>query len=135
MKIRYFGKQELECYLQDQKIKADIWEKTFIGISSISDLIEICDQYKRDGNTEFRKHLSRFLDELVTNGFVFLSELDQQKLSSSLFENEDVKSSLWIDGSDRNRHPLQSVRCLTLRPNAYVFWDEDVYVEMQQYFE
>ena len=135
MKTRYFNKQDLETYFESRKLQADITDKTFIGISSIAEIIELCDQYKRKGNHEFLSDLDEFSKNPMADGMVYVSELDQYTLSSNLFENEDIKTDLWVDGTDRNTNPIHSVRCLTLRPNDYVFWGNDVYSEMREYFD
>jgi len=137
MKLRYFAKQELETYFKAHKLPADLFDQSTMGISSIADLVEICNQYKYDNNSKFLDDLKIFEDGPCFDGSLFVSELDQHKLSSSLFENEsdDDKFCLWLNGTDRNTPPLHSVRCLTLRVTDYVFWDLDVFQEMLSNFE
>ncbi len=130
MESRYFPRSELESCFRDWDLPGDLLSGQFIGIVSIADLVELCDLYKRNDDDAFLTNLQNFKELALQNGYVFLSELDQFKLSSALFDRDEVELTFWKDGADRSVPPLHSIRCLTLRVDESVFWDIDAYNAM-----
>ena len=130
MQTRYFGKHEMRRCLEGKDLADDLRTNLSIGISSIADLIEICDHYKRNNKSGFVEQLTELKESHLKNGVVYISELDQQMLLSTLFDNENEEITLWPDGSNRATSPIHSVRCLTLRVSDSVFWGAEVYQDM-----
>jgi len=139
MITRFFTPSEIADYFERGELKADMLNGESMGICSVADILDICEARKK-GNLRFSSHkeLDGRLDafnKLSEKGLVFVSNLDQDKLSSALFERDDGNViGLWKQAASRHISPKRSLRYLSLRTNDdSAWWGEDVYLEMEAY--
>ncbi|HHC24179.1 MAG TPA: hypothetical protein ENK58_02005 [Desulfobacterales bacterium] len=143
MITRFFTPSEIADYFERGELKADLLNDEIMGICSVADFLDICEAYKKgklriSSHKELNERFDAF-DKLpegpVEKGLVFIVNLDQDKLSSALFERDDGNVvGLWDQAATRHISPKRSLRYLTLRTNDdSAWWGEDVYLEMEAY--
>ncbi len=142
MLTRFFTPSELTDYFEQGELKEDLFDGETIAICSVADLLDICEAYKkgnlRISHQELDKRFNAFNENPegpVRKGVVHVSELDQDNLSSALFERDGgTIIDLWRQAANKNISPKRSVRYLTLRMTSdSIWWSEDVYQEMEDY--
>lgn len=133
MKTRYISKRETDKYLDGNALAEDLQSGSSIGVTSIANLIDLCDLWKQNNKTCFMEQLTKLKENHFKSGVLYLSELDRNGLFLTLFDHDDEGIVLWADASDRNIPPMHSVRRLTLRVNETVFWDDEVYQDMMAF--
>lgn len=139
MLTRYFTPLEVTRYFERGEAKQDLLDRQAMAICSIADLLDTCEAYKKANLdisfTELHQKFNAFDKNLVREGFVSISNLDQYNLSAALFERDSgVVTDLWQPAANRGISPKQSLRCLTLRiTDESVWWSENVYYEMEEY--
>ena len=140
METRFFTPSEVTDYFEKGELKQDLLEGETIAICSIADLLDVCEASKK-GNIgisplELYKRFYEFdLEDAVREGFVTVIDLDQDNLSSALFERDGgTVMGLWRRAANQNISPKRSIRYLTLRiTNDSIWWSEDVNQEMEEY--
>ncbi len=138
MKTEYITPQELEKSLTTGDISTIINKQGTLLLSSVADLIDICEAVKKrilnTTSATIRKNLG---DLRADNSAFYILELDQLRLQESLFgETEDGEIALWENGSNRGHSPSMSIRHLSLATNSdTAWWGQNVYEEMEDFFE
>lgn len=135
MDVRYFALQDIEDYCIDQTLSIDFLHKQCLGICSIADVVELCENQKKGVGKISSEHLRQAIRKLVVTGFsedaIYISSLEREDLSECLFEPD---GTLWTEAAQRHIPPLHSVRRLTLRHTESRWWDEDLYQQMETFF-
>jgi len=140
MEIRFFSPSEVTDYFEKGELNQDLFEGETIAICSIADLLDVCEASKK-GNIrisplELDKKFDEFnLEDAVRKGFVSVIDLNQDNLSSALFERDGgTVMDLWRQAANQNISPKRSIRYLTLRiTDDSIWWSEDVNQEMEEY--
>lgn len=138
MLTRFFTPVEYIDYFKRGELKDDLLNGGVIAIGSIADLLDICEAYKKGGlkisGGELHQKFSAFEASVIKEGFVFIVDLDQEGLSTALFEKDNEMVELWQQAANRGISPKQSIRCLTLKiADDSAWWSENVYEEMEEY--
>lgn len=139
MLTRFFSPPEVAQCFENGILREDLLNGETIAICSIADLLDICEAYKKGNlqvsHTELHTRAEAFTAGPVKEGVVYIVDLDQDNLSSALFERDDGPVvDLWSVAIERNISPKRSIRCLTLRiTDDSTWWSEDVYQEMEDY--
>lgn len=139
MLTRFFTPVEVIDYFERGVLEEDLLDGRTIAIGSIADLLDICEAYKK-GNLnisgmELQGRFDAFNAGPIQGGAVFIIDLDQDNLSSALFERESgIVVGLWDQATRRSISPRRSIRYLTLRiTDDVIWWPEDVYRQMEEY--
>lgn len=140
MQTRFFAPHEVFNYFESGKIESDISDIEMLAICSIIDLLDMCELYKKQrlhlSYSELQQKVQQFYETLVETGQIVIVDLDQDNLSSVLFERDITQevTNLWNHACNRSISPKQSIRYLTLRLiDDSTWWSEDVYLEMENY--
>lgn len=139
MLTRFFSAAEIIRYFERGTLSADLNSGEIIAICSIADLLDICEAYKKDNlnisHVELHTRFEEFKEHPVKEGSIYIVDLDQDKLSSSLFERDNgAVVDFWHTGVNRSISPKRSVRYLTIRIiDDSTWWSEQVYQEMEEY--
>lgn len=139
MRTRFFLPLEITNYFKHRKLRDDLLNYEAMAVCSIADLLDVCEAHKK-GNLEISREdllesFEAFNSGPVKEGAVFVVDLDQDNLSSALFErHNEVVVDLWEEAANKDISPRHSVRYLTLRvTDDSVWWSEEVYREMLEY--
>lgn len=141
MLTKYMTYSELKNFLKENQISQDCLDGKEILICSIADLLEICEDCKK--NTISNLHwlenrlekVMRCITSPINLGNIHISELDHDALSRALFNrNDNIVIEFWQKGIDPHVSPSQSIRYLTIRiSDETVWWSNDVFTQMEQY--
>lgn len=137
LNYRFFHPYEIKDYFEKGKLKDDLENWKSIGFGSISDLLNICEEYKKLNLNVEKSILIKRFEELeieqngqLLDGKIHIVDLDQEKLFNSLFDKTDgIK--IWEE-INPNQQPKESIRLLTLKfiDDISSWWGEDVYQEV-----
>lgn len=74
---------------------------------------------------------------MIGSGRLHVAPLDADCLDRALFERSDayVVTDLWPGVQGRNLSPDRTVRRLILRPSEQTWWDDELYAEMEAWYE
>jgi len=139
MRTRFFLPLEVINFFKQRELRNDLLNYDAMAVCSIADLLDVCEAYKKGkldiSREDLHKNFEAFNTGPVKEGFVFIADLDQDKLSSALFDiDNEVVVDLWGEAADRNISPRRSIRYLTLRiTDDSVWWSDEVYREMLEY--
>ena len=71
------------------------------------------------------------------DGSIHVAALDQERLADALFDRDErhFVVGLWKPAVDRAPGPDRTVRRLILRPTGQAWWGEEIYQEMESWYE
>ena len=142
MNTNFMSPSDLLNFIEKDLISQDCLDEQEILISSIADLLHICEDCKKGNLNKDLRWFEERLAELVNNtqsllnrGAISIAELDHDTLNRALFEREqNIVIGLWSKAANQQITPRRSVRYLTLKiVDESVWWSEDVYLQMEQY--
>lgn len=134
--------REILDFFKHGRLKDDLENGNYISICSIGDLLDVCESNKKRIINIDREVLNQRYRELVEdqagpvyNGLIFIINLEQDNLSSALFEKEEeLIIDLWRQAANANISPRRSIRYLTMRIiDRSTWWSEEVYLQMEEY--
>ena len=132
---------DLRAFFEESRISQDCLDGKEILIASIGDLLQVCEDCKKENyNKDMHWLEKRFAEEMenpqspLNRGTMHISDLDQETLNRALFEREDnIVKDLWSKAANSHISPTLSVRYLTIRvTDETVWWPEDVFLQMEQ---
>jgi hypothetical protein len=133
---------DLILFFEKGQISQDCLDEKEILISSIADLLHICEDCKK-GNLNkdlrwYEERLRELVDDpqsLLNRGYIHIADLDHDTLNKALFEREqNIVVEFWSEAANPQITPRRSVRYLTIKKaDDSVWWSEDVYLQMEQY--
>ena len=139
MLTRFFSPTEVAKFFERGDFKEDLLNGRTIAICSIADLLDVCEAYKKGNlsisHPELHQRFNAFDEDLIRQGSVSVIDLDQNNLSTALFERDSgVVIDLWQQAANRVISPKRSIRYVTFRITGdSTWWSENVYHEMEEY--
>jgi len=142
MNTNFMRPSDLILFFEKGRISQACLDGKEILISSIADLLHICEDCKKGNlNMELRwyeERLAELIDNpqsLLSRGYIYIADLDHDTLNKSLFEREqNTVMGLWSEAANPQITPRRSVRYLTIKiVDESDWWSEDVYLQMEQY--
>jgi hypothetical protein len=136
MNTRFLHPSEILDYFEKGILKDDLDNCEAIGFGSISDLLNICEEFKKLKLKILKEVLQKRYEALkieqngqILGGKAHIIKLDQEKLFDSLFDKTDGKK-IW-EKIHRKQEPTESIRLLTLKfiDDISSWWGEEVYQE------
>lgn len=125
MIFKYLPKTSLEETVLSDKHNGDCFY-----ITSISDMIQVVDEYSKENQSTGKVICSKF-KEKSDLGIVYLAEFDQSSLSNSLHDE-----SLWEVVKTVSNDPIHIIRHLSLKKyDESIWWSEEIYSEMKDHYE
>lgn len=133
MKYKFISYSLIESAISTANLLIDSEEHYYIG--SISDLLYVLEMHKK-GNVAIDskrlihgyEYINKLKDE---SGLVLFQDLDHNNLKTSLFNDMDLDLSI----ANKDISPRHSISRAVLKCSEFSFWDEEVYLEMEEWYE
>jgi hypothetical protein len=126
----YISKSDLELLLLKNTIPSEIRDKVGIGVTSISDLIELI-EYRRKKENDLTNRVSDLCKEYIEKGILNVAEVDQHVLKMNLFDEE-----VWEKFASVKADPLIILRYVSLKKfDETVWWSEAIFEQMKSIYE
>ena len=144
MRDNFMTPGEIKKFFEQGKLKEEYDSDDYISICSVGDILDMCEAFKKGKITLSLDELMERFHEFakkdtgpVSNGLVFIVDLEQENLSSALFDREELLvTSFWLKAANSKISPRRSIRYLTIRiVDESTWWSEDVILQMEEYHD
>lgn len=129
---RFVTYSELELFFLGgtiDSIKNQLTDSILIG--STADVLYIVEQFQKNNIQVSLKQLKANFELLHNDNSFYFPELDREKLLKNMFIDED---DLWTEACNSRISPRFSSSLLTIAPNDFSFWSDEVYQQMKSYY-
>ncbi len=134
MKIRLFSHADVERIVQHPQA---IEQEESLSLCTVMEPLLVADSVLKG---RARLDWLTFRDgwqAVIGSGWLYVAPLDADCLNRALFERSDtyIVTGLWPEVRGRNLPPDRIVRRLILRPSEQTWWGDELYTEMEAWYE
>ena len=138
METTFFSPLDLLGYFKTKDLREELNDNSSIGVCSIADLLYMTEYHKTGEIPISSNLLSERFSNFISLGITHVAELDQDRLSSSLFDRtaDNIVTGMCSKSAVMTISPRRSLRQLSLKiSDETAWWSEKVLDEMEQYSE
>ncbi|WP_028581398.1 hypothetical protein [Desulfogranum japonicum] len=138
MDTSFFSPAEIKQFIEHNTLRNEINSGSTIGICSIGDTLHALEDHRKGASPISLDVIDRKIRRMEEDGFVCISELDEEKLLINLFERDgnDIVVGLSVDAAVSHIPPRRSIRILSLKLcGDSTWWTDRVEKEMEEYHQ